>query len=248
MSVPFAPETFAQITDRFSMSQFFTKIYTTRSKRPSLKAIVLQSKISPELLNDIIIKRPDLDDFKIDVVKLSSDLYRISLTRKIGEGVFNGIFLLDISNYGSWVVLTNASNYYVNHVIESFYDKLYPKISRIYFNLEQMEKFVNIIKDEYGGKSTFRGFTIIRNKRVWKLGNEKYSSGTFNLWEENAEEEIKKQSLDYNIKIIRLNFSIKDKYDFILLRANISRKGKCSLLYGDFNNYYCFVDLTETFR
>jgi hypothetical protein len=215
-----------------------------RSKRPPLKAIVIQTKITPESMKELVYNYSGLDDFKIEIIQLSSDLYRIELIREINEGAFKGNFLLDTSNSGSWIIFTNGNDYFVSHVIESFFDKLYPKVSRIYFNLEQMKKFVDIIKEEYGGKSTFTNFTIKRKKKLWKLsGDEKPKKGTLTLWEEDADEEIKTQSDYYNLQIMRLNFNIRDNYNFMLLRANISRKGKCSLHYGNFNNFYYNVIL-----
>lgn len=225
------------------MSQFFTKVYTTREKRPSLKALVVLSNVKPSSLSDLIIRK-DISGFKVEINQLDPDLYRVYLTRTLNDVVRSGMFLLDISQPGAWVIFTNDNTYYVKHVLESLLNKLYPEISRVYFNIIQMRNFVNRIKEEYEGRSTFTSFTIRRTRKDWKLNFGEYKKeGTLILYEKDAENEIIKLSKDYNLKIIRLDFTIQDEGELIYLKSNINRNGKCSLVYGDFNSFYYNVVL-----
>jgi len=238
MSRQITADMLSQITDRLSMEMFFSKVYSTSSKRPSLKAIILLSSIDVELLKIIVHKKYELNSFNLIIDELDDDLYRASLSRELSGIKHRGIFLLDTKYEGVWIVYTNYNTYYVSHVIESFFDKLYPRISRVYFNLNQMRDFVNIINKEYEGKSSVTSFTIKREEKPWKLPIRiPKIKGTLTLWEPDAEKEIEKLLKDYLIVIIRLNFDIKDSSGMRLLRANITRKGKCSLHYGDFSNF-----------
>jgi len=232
-------DSLSQITDRLSMRLFFTKVYTTRSRRPMLKALIFISKISPEKLEFITERRDDLKSFSIKLIRLEPYLYRVHLNRTINESKYSGVFLLDTSQNETWIALTNADTYYVNHILKSFFKKLYPHVSSIYFNFNQMKIILNIIKDEYKGLTTFTNFTIRRVKKSGRLPTVNMRiKGTLTLWEKNADEEIMRLIKDYFVTINRLNFDIKDKYGMLLLRANITRDGKCSLHYGDFNNFY----------
>jgi len=239
MTLEIPPESFSQISDRFSMSQFFTKVYTQISKKPSLKAVVVLSNISPKSLGRLVKMRDDLRDFTISIEDLDNDLFRIYLSREFKHGIYKGILLLDVSQTGSWVIFTNGNTYYVNHIVESFLDKLYPHISRIYFNLNQMRDFIDRIKEEYKGRSTFTSLILNRKKKLWKISDPSTTKkGTLMLFEHDADEELEKNIINYNITIKRLNFNIRDENNLLLLRSNVSRKGKCSLYYGDFNGFY----------
>ncbi len=69
--------------------------------------------------------------------------------------------------------------------------------------------------------------------------------GTMILWEHNAEKELLKQSKDYLLTVNRLNFNIREKKtSMLLLRSSLSRKGKCTLEYGVFRDFYDNVILT----
>ncbi|MCW4048613.1 MAG: hypothetical protein NWE89_02645 [Candidatus Bathyarchaeota archaeon] len=208
-----------------------------------MKAIVFHSKINPNDLEQILSRHSGLEGFIFNIEKLEDTLFRISLSREIKGSYNHGILLLDFNESDSWVVYTNKGSYYVKHVVESFFDKLYPLISRIYFNINQMKKFVNVIKDEYEGRSTFTSFTIHRVKKQWKLSDRQKKGGTLILYEENADDELKKISKDYYLTINRLNFNIVDSNDILLLKSNIYRNGRCSLSYGDFNRFYYNVVL-----
>ena len=237
------PDSFSQVFNRFSMNLFFTKLYTTKTQKPSLKAVVFHTKINPDDLDKVLSRRSGLEGFFYNIEKLEETLYRISLSREIKGSYNKGILLLDATEIDSWVVYTNKGSYYVKHVVESFFDKLYPLVSRIYFNINQMRKFVDVIKEEYKGRSTFTSFAIHRSKKQWKLGDKSVKGGTLILYEENADEELSKHIKEYYITINRLNFNIVDSNDILLLKSNIYRNGRCSLSYGDFNDFYYNVVL-----
>lgn len=220
------------------MHLFFDKLYTTKAKRPPLKAILLLSEMEPEKLKEIVNSRRKLSKaYSADVTPLGQYLYRVNLSKDIRGRVFRGYVLLDTSQKGIWIAFTNEETYFVTRVAEMFFDKLYPKVSRLYLNYSQIRAFLEEIKDAYKGRTTLTSFTVKRQPKKWKLSFEK-EKGTLTLWEENAEEELMKQSRDYRLTIDRLNFDVMDERGIILLQAHISRKGLCKLRFGDFSSFY----------
>lgn len=229
----------SQITDRLSMEFYFTQLYTTRTKRPSLKAVVFLSKISPESIETIVGRSNKLKNFNINVTRLEPNLYRCFLKRFISEEEKSGYFLLDTSMEETWIVFTNYNVYFVSHVLESFFDKLYPFVSRVYFNYLEMKTFLDKIKETYRGTTTYTKFAIRRSRKAVNLPSSiRYRKGTMILWERDADEELLKQSRDYLLTVTRLNFEIKDRSGMLLLRSSISRKGRCTLNYGAFRDFY----------
>lgn len=239
-------QSIAQIYDRLSMELYFTHIYTTTGKRASLKTIVLISKIDPESIEIVAKRKSKLDDFTINITRIENNLYRGFLRRKTKKGLVGGFFLLDSSVENKWILFSNDSAYFIDHVLESFFDKLYPFVSRVYFNYSEMKVFLNEIKDNYKGKTEYTKFTIKRIKKQTNLPSSlKKKKGTMILWEHNADEELFIQSKDYLLIVNRLNYNIRDnKTNMLLLRSSLSRKGKCTLEYGVFKDFYNNVILT----
>jgi len=108
-------------------------------------------------------------------------------------------------------------------------------ISKLYLNYSKIHILLNQIKDAYKGQTTLTSFTI---KREPKGGEILREPGTFLLWEENAGEELRRQSRNYRLTIDRVNFEVRDENNTILLQANVSRRGICRLRFGSFSMFY----------
>ena len=231
-------ELLPQVTDRLSMRLFFDKLFTTRGKRPSLKAIVLLSKVAPLRLKHFVLVRKRLKSFDVSVSPLDQDLYRVHISRVIRDRVFEGHVLLDTSREGVWIAFTNEQTYFVTHVAERFFDRLYPNVSRLFLNYSQMRAFMEDIKRAYMGSTAITSFSVKRQPKSWKLTETTLKRGTSLLWELDADEELVRQSKEFRLTVDRLNFDIRDTSGMLLLRANIARKGVCRLRFGDFTSFY----------
>jgi hypothetical protein len=227
----------SKITDRLSMSLFFEKLYTTRQKRPPLKAIILLSDLEIEELKKIIHQRKKLARlYNIKIRKLEAGLYGLTLKRLVRKRIVKGYALIDTRQKGTWIVFCNEKSYFVKHALERLFIALYPTVSRLYLNYSQIRALLDAIKEAYRGQTTLTSFTIKRDPK----SSERFfrERGTFQLWEENAEEELQKQSKDYRLTIDRVNFEVRDESKTLLLQAHISRRGICKLRFGSFSTFY----------
>jgi len=227
----------SKITDRLTMSLFFEKLYAARQKRPPLKAIILLSDLEIEELKKIVHERRKLARiYNVNLTKLETNLYGLTLKRLVGKRTVSGYALIDVSHKGIWVVLCNERSHFVKRALERLFIALYPKVSRLYLNYSQIHALLTMIKEAYKGQTTLTSFTI---KREPKHGEGIFRErGTFQLWEENAEEELLRQSKDYRLTVDRVNFEVRDERDMILLQAHISRTGICKLRFGSFSKFY----------
>lgn len=227
----------SKVTDRLSMSLFFDKLYTTREKRPPLKAIVLLSELGINELKKRVSKRRKLAKvYNINLTKLEADLYGLNLTKLVRRKIVKGYAIVDVSHEGVWIVFCNERTYFVKRVLERLFITLYPEVSRFYFNYSQIRALLNFVKEAYQGQTTLTSFTVKREpKRTERTFRE---PGTFQLWEENAEEELLKQSKDYRLTVDLVNFEVKDERNMLLLQAHISRRGICKLRFGSFSTFY----------
>lgn len=227
----------SKITDRLSMSLFFEKLYTTRQKRPPLKAIILLSDLEVEELKKIVHERRELARvYNINLNKLENSLYGLNLKRLVRKRVVKGYALVDTSHKGIWVVFCNEKSYFVKRALERLFFALYPTVSRLYLNYSQIRALLGAIKEAYQGQTTLTSFSIKREpKHIERIFRER---GTFQLWEENAEKELLRQSKDYRLTVDRVNFEVRDENKMLLLQAHISRRGICKLRFGSFSTFY----------
>jgi len=226
----------SQIADRLGMRLFFEKLYTTREKRPPLKAIILLSELQIEELRKIVRKRKKLArTYDINLTKLEASLYGLTLKRLVRRRPVSGYALIDVSHEGVWVVFCNEKSYFVKRALERLFVALYPKVSRLYLNYSQIRALLNVVKEAYKGKTALTYFTVKREPKLTRTFRER---GTFQLWEENAEEELLKQSKDYRLTVDRVNFEVEDEQSMLLLQAHISRRGVCKLRFGSFAKFY----------
>lgn len=219
------------------MSLFFEKLYTTREKHPPLKALILLSELGINDLTERVRKRRKLAKiYNVNLTQLETDLYGLNLQKLVRMKIARGYAIVDLSQEGIWVVLCSEGSYFVKRALERLFIALYPEISRLYLNYSQIHVLLDMIKDAYQGQPTLTSFTIKREpKHARRIFRER---GTLQLWEENAEEELQRQSKDYQLTTDRVNFEVRNEKNMILLQANISRKGICRLKFGSFSAFY----------
>lgn len=226
-----------QITDRLSMSLFFEKLYTARGRRPPLKAMILLSELRIDELKKRISKRRRLSRiYNIKLTELGTDLYGLNLRKLVRRKPVKGYAIIDVSHKGVWIVFCNEGAYFVKRALERLFITLYPKVSRLYFNYSQVRTLLNVVKNAYRGKTTLTSFTVKREPK--RTGRSFREPGTFQLWEEHAEDELLRQSKDYRLTVALVNFEVRDERNMLLLQAYISRRGVCKLRFGSFTAFY----------
>lgn len=229
------------IVDRTSMHLFYDKLYITRQKRPSLKTLILITDLKVEDLPNTLFEREKLSQsYSASVTPLREELYKVTLQRTLGLREIRQEVIIDAGYEGVWIVLTDAESYFITHVLERFFDKLYPMISRLYLNYSQMRALLKIMRESCHGKTKLTFFTIKRERREpveERIFPQK--AGTEILWDEDVDEEIKRLlSEGFIVKVDRLDFVLTGKNNTTLLKAQITRKGLSKLKFGSFSAFY----------
>ena len=229
------------IVDRRSMHLYYDKLYSTRQKRPPLKALTLLTDLKVEELKEILAKRRTISrSYTANITPLGESLYKVTLQRIIGLQYIKNEVILDAANEGAWVILTDADSYFITHVLERFFEKFYPLVSKIYLNYAQMCSLLENIREFAHASTTQTFFTIkIERRKPTKEGALRQRKGTEFLWDEDVDEEIRKLISEGSIvKVNRLDFRLTDEKDAILLKAQITRKGLSKLMFGSFSAFY----------
>jgi hypothetical protein len=217
------------------MNLLFEKLYTTRQKRPPLKALILMTDLDPEGLEHLVQKRKRLAKiYNISLTKLESDLYSLKVKRLLYKDHVSGHAILDARYKGVWAIYCNEKSRFAKFGLERLFSRLYPEVSRLYINYFQIRALLDKIKDAYKGQTTLTYFIL---KREPKSADARFKSGTFQLWEEDAEEELRSQSKSYRLTIQLVNFEVRDENNAILLEGQISRRGVCKLRFGSFAKF-----------
>lgn len=226
----------AQISDRLSMKLLFEKMYTTRQKRPPLKAIILLTEMEPEDLKDLVQKRKKLARaYNINLTNLGENLYGLNVKRLLWKDHVSGYAILDASCKGVWVVYCNEKSRFARFGLERLFARLYPDVARLYINYFQIRTLLDNVKEAYQGQTTLTYFIL---KREPRSTDTPFRSGTFQLWEENAEEELRSQSKNYRLTVHLVNFEVRDQNKVVLLQGQMSRRGVCKLRFGSFAMFH----------
>jgi len=228
----------SSIESRLGMNLYFNKLYTIRKKRPPLKTIILLSELEIEDLKSIFHDREELARiYNVNLKKLEEGLYGLQLKKLVRRDIVKGYALIDTSHEGIWVVFCNEESYFVNRALQRLFSALYPSVSRLYLNYSQISALLDAVKNAYHGRATLTFITVKREpKSGGRLSPEK---GTYQLWEENAEEDLLRLSKDFRVTLDRADFKVRDtETSRLILRAHVSRRGVCKLAFGDFTAFY----------
>lgn len=236
------PDIASAFVDRTSMYLHYDKIYTMHMKRPPLKVLILFTNLDVEDLPRVLSEREKVArSYSVSVKSLGQSLYKISLQRMIGLKPIRTEVIIDSGCEGVWIALTDTGSYFTAHVLETFFDKLYPMVSKLFLNYSQMRSLLRIVRESCNGRTTLTFFTIKRTKTPRSNESEtfQYREETEILWGENVDEDIKKRiSEGFIVRVDRLDFELKDSTDAIVFKAQISRKGFSKLKFGSFSAFY----------
>lgn len=224
----------SEIESRLEMCSTFDKVYTTPTKKPPLKAIVVLSDGPPDVMSSLALARKKIrKDYTVSTTILEDGLYRLRLDRDIRHERVSGQAIVEWNPTGYWILYTDASSYFVTHVLEPFLNGLYPAVSRVYFNYRQILKFLDELELEYKGASVLTSIFVRRQR---KAGKQK-ERGTLQLWELGAEQELEKLTQQYRLWIGQIGFQIRDQADLLLLAGSLTSRGVARLRYGRFSDF-----------
>jgi len=225
----------SQIKSRLELQMVYDKVYTTRTKRPLLKSLILLSDESPEDLHRLIALRKRLKrSYELKVNPLQAGLFLARIQKDVWGKQVSGQVIIDQGTRGCWIAYTDESGYFVKRVLEPFFNGLYPDVARVHFNYLQIQRFLESIKEAYRGSSVV---THVAYKRQPRAGKEQ-PKGTRLLWEPGAEEDLRKDTRRYRIWIDSLTFEVKDQAGMILLEASLTGRGVARLRFGTFSDFY----------
>jgi hypothetical protein len=235
------PETASTFVDRISMFLHYDRIYTTHEKRPPLKALILLTNLEVEDLPRVLSEREKVArSYSVSARQLGPSLYKVFLQRMIGLRQIRTEVIIDSGCEGVWIVLTDAGSYFTAHVLETFFDKLYPVVTKLFLNYSQMRSLLEIIRRSCNGRTALTFFTIKRTRASKSTEDETFSHAeeTEILWGEHVDEDIKRRiSEGFIVRVDRLDFELRDAHS-IILKAQISRRGLSKLKFGSFSHFY----------
>jgi len=222
-----SPEIVALAKTKSSLFLALDRRYSIREKRPPLRVISALTSLHPEDLGRVLSDRKAFhENFTFRMEPIQENLHRLRLTKRIRGKIMSGVAIVDSSYHGAWMILTNASSYFVNRVLEGFLDTLYPEVSRPKFNHFQIRSLMDRVKQSYPGQQVITSFVIRQN------------GGTMIVWKEEASEELMKQIQSKKTHLEHLSFDVIGEDKSIVLEATVSAEGVCGLEYGNFSMFY----------
>ena len=142
----------SQIKSRLEFRMIYDKVYTTRTKRPAMKSMILLSDDSPKELQAIVVERKKLrNNYELRVSALQDDLFLIHLQKKVWGKPVGGNLVIDCGTRGCWIAYTDESGYFVKRVLEPFFNGLYPYVA----NLPQLHRNSKVSWRNQGGIPRF---------------------------------------------------------------------------------------------
>jgi hypothetical protein len=218
----------SDISSRSSMVLLFNNMYSTLRKIPSLKAICFLSDSDPSEIGEMVAQRKKVRKlYDVEISAVERDLFRMQLKKDILGKTIRGDLLIDTSYPGAWIAFTTQKRYFVQHVVESFFNALYPDVSRIFLSSQHILRLLESIREAYRGQSLVNFFAI----------KHQAPRGTTTVWRPDAESELQKLSRDHKVWIDRLAFEVLTE-ERVILKGFISRKGLSRLRFGSFDEFY----------
>ena len=224
----------SQIKSRLELQMIYDRLYTTRSRKPLLKSLILLSDRSPEDLHRLVSVRKKLrKNYTVEVEPLGNDLYHVDIEKHIWGKPANVGALIDAETRGCWIAYTDESGYFVRRILQPFIRGLYPYVARVYFNYAQIQTFLEAINKLYQGSSVVTHLAYKHQSRTGK-GKPK---GTRLLWEPEAEKDLNQIAQRDRTWIDNLTFEVKDREDTIALEASLTGTGTARLKFGTFSDF-----------
>src|SRR2546425_10064123 len=115
-----------RVTSKDELFTVLDRSYTQHQLQPSLKCIVVLTKINPERLtglnNEEAFKR-----YSFKVERIEREVYKVHVEREWAERTFEAFFVI-LRGEDYWVVLTSERKNITEGLIETFLRELYPAV------------------------------------------------------------------------------------------------------------------------
>jgi len=208
-----------------SKDELFTALdraYTQHQRQPSLKCIVVLTKLNPERLVDL----HNEDAFKrysFKVERMERDAYKVHAEREWADRAFKAFFII-LKGDDYWVILTTERKNITEGLIETFLRELYPTVIRIYLNNLQLRVLLQDTARAYGADLdlTFMAYTEESPTKLLQISARGVGLTT-------TDETIR--------QLNRIEFVL-TKSGYETLRCVVTTRGLVRLLYGSFWEFH----------
>ena len=231
---PYVLDPIAFVKTRDEMYTSLDSIYTSRTLKPSLKALAVLSSFD---LKELMVRTAGerrLHRAKIKLERVDDNLYRLGIEKEMPKwGMIKGDALIDVHDE-SWVFLTTGRTYFLRHAIDPLLGVLYPEVSRVYLNHLDMLNVLNKIKQRYKGRRQLNEFTA----HVEEKGRKGLTIGSERIKGENAEQKLLRLAKRNRIWLDKVAYQVEDKESHVLLESVIYSSGLSRLRFGRFTDFY----------
>lgn len=211
-----------KVTSKDEMFTVLDRAYTQHQLQPSLKCIVVLTKLSPERLTDL----PREETFKrysFKVERIEKEVYKVHAQREWAERTFKAFFIV-LKGEDYWVILTTERKNITEGLIETFLRELYPAVIRIYLNNLQLRVLLQGTAESYQADLdlTFMAYTEESPNKLLQISARGKGLTT-------TDETIR--------QLNRVEFVL-TKSGYETLRCVVTTRGLVRLLYGSFWDFY----------
>lgn len=211
-----------KVTSKDELFTVLDRSYTQHTLQPSLKCIVVLTKLSPERLIDLH-NEEAFKRYSFKVERVEKDTYKVHAEREWAERTFKAFFVV-LKGEDYWVILTTERKNITEGLIETFLRELYPSVIRIYLNNLQLRVLLQDTARAYKADLdlTFMAYTEESPNKLLQISARGVGLTT-------ADEAIR--------QLNRIEFVLtKDGYE--TLRCVVTTRGLVRLLYGSFWEFY----------
>lgn len=216
------------------MNTSLDSIYTSRTLKPSLKALAVLSSFDLKDLVQRTTTEPKLHRARFKLEEIDDNLYRLGITKEMPKGgPIRGDALIDVRD-DAWILLTTGRTYFLQHAVDPLLSVLYPDVSRVYLNHLDMLNVLNKIKQRYRGSRTLTEFSA----HVEERGRTGFEIGSQRIKGVNAERKLLDLAKKNRIWLDKVAYQVEDKESRVLLESVIYSMGLSRLVFGKFTDFY----------
>jgi hypothetical protein len=224
----------AFVKTREEMYTSLDSIYTSRTLKPSLKALVVLTSFDLKDLMQRTAGERRLHRAKFKLGRVDDNLYRLGIEKEMPRwGVIKGDALIDVHDE-SWILLTTGRTYFLRHAIDPLLGVLYPEVSKVYLNHLDMLNVLNKIKQRYKGRRQLTEFTA----HVEERGRNGLTIGSERIKGVNAEQKLLRLAKRNRIWLDKVAYQVEDRDSRVLLESVIYSSGLSRLKFGRFTDFY----------
>lgn len=224
----------AFIKTREEMFTSLDSIYTSRTLKPSLKALAVLSTFDLNGLMQKTSGEKRLLRAKFRLEQIDDNLYRLGIEREMPKwGSIKGDALIDVRE-DSWIILTTGRTYFLRHAVDPLLRVLYPDVSKIYLNHLDMLNVINKIKQRYRGSRQLTEFSAHVEEKV----RGSLTIGSQRIKGVNAEKKLLSLARRERIWLDKVAYQVEDRESRVLLESVIYSSGLSRLVFGRFTDFY----------